>query len=358
MRSFLEDSRVSASIIARDLGDLRWKFSGTTQIGYLGWIRRGNFGDDAMFQAFRRAVRNLSPVLPAPLTKVGRTLAKGARADLLVVGGGTLLGLPEWNERISLAIDALKPDRIVCLGTGVVPPSSIKGVGDQARHIRDTASILKTFDNVMVRGPRSASSLSSVGIDATVVGDLALLGADAFRVRPASQRKLILVNLANNAQKLHQSALPEASIVGSALDSLADSGYEIRFFGMENKDLALVGRLQSRNVEIVHHRGDLDLLGLIASADLVISERLHGAILAASVGVPFVALPYMDKVFDFASTIGALGRVLEAHDLEQSAILQRRLLDVMADTPGQKVINRNVQGLAAGLAAEVKNLIQ
>jgi polysaccharide pyruvyl transferase WcaK-like protein len=46
-------------------------------------------------------------------------------------------------------------------------------------------------------------------------------------------------------------------------------------------------------------------IGIIASARIVVSERLHGSILASAMGTPFVAMEYRPKVRDFINSIDA-----------------------------------------------------
>jgi polysaccharide pyruvyl transferase WcaK-like protein len=61
---------------------------------------------------------------------------------------------------------------------------------------------------------------------------------------------------------------------------------------------------------------DLDAaMALLASADLVVAERLHAAVLGAAGGTPFVALEYRPKVRDFARSVGFDDRTLRTHDL-------------------------------------------
>ena len=70
---------------------------------------------------------------------------------------------------------------------------------------------------------------------------------------------------------------------------------------------------------------DLDAtLRLLASADLVVGERLHAVVLAAAVATPFVAVEYRPKVRDFAGSLGRedaivrtdeMGRLEEVVDL-------------------------------------------
>ena len=56
-------------------------------------------------------------------------------------------------------------------------------------------------------------------------------------------------------------------------------------------------------------------LGWLASADLVIGERLHASILAAACATPFVALEYRPKIRDFAKSIAMESQVIRTDQL-------------------------------------------
>jgi len=53
-------------------------------------------------------------------------------------------------------------------------------------------------------------------------------------------------------------------------------------------------------------------LGLLASADLVVAERLHAAVLAAAVGTVPVMVEYRPKLRDFAMSVGVEGLVIRS----------------------------------------------
>ncbi len=54
---------------------------------------------------------------------------------------------------------------------------------------------------------------------------------------------------------------------------------------------------------------------LLAESGLVVSERLHGAVLAAATGTPFIGLEYRPKVRDFAQSVNMEDYVLATNDL-------------------------------------------
>jgi polysaccharide pyruvyl transferase WcaK-like protein len=81
---------------------------------------------------------------------------------------------------------------------------------------------------------------------------------------------------------------------------------------------------------------DLDAtLRLLASADLVIGERLHAVVLAAAVGTPFVAVEYRPKVRDFAASVGREDVVVRTDEIERLDDVVSLALKRSADQAGE-----------------------
>jgi polysaccharide pyruvyl transferase WcaK-like protein len=91
---------------------------------------------------------------------------------------------------------------------------------------------------------------------------------------------------------------------------------------------------QSGRPDLPYTAGYADLpgaVGLLASADLVIAERLHAGVLAAAAGTPFVALEYRPKLRDFAASVDMTDWVLKTDALDG---LEERVLSAL-DERGQ-----------------------
>jgi polysaccharide pyruvyl transferase WcaK-like protein len=83
-----------------------------------------------------------------------------------------------------------------------------------------------------------------------------------------------------------------------------------------------------------------DTLRCLASADLVVGERLHASVLAAACGVPFVAVEYRPKVRDFARSVGmeqAVVRSDEMHRLDEVVTWALGERDTVASALGAAV---------------------
>lgn len=90
----------------------------------------------------------------------------------------------------------------------------------------------------------------------------------------------------------------------------------------------------------------------IASADVVIGERLHACVLAAAVDTPFVPIEYRPKLRDFAASVGVEDLVIRSDEVTGEALVER-VADAVTAGTGQ--ISRHVDTYRKRLrsAAEV-----
>jgi polysaccharide pyruvyl transferase WcaK-like protein len=88
---------------------------------------------------------------------------------------------------------------------------------------------------------------------------------------------------------------------------LRSQGHEVVMLSAyPEDDQWIIGMMAELGTPLPYLAGYTDLgesMRLLASADLVIGERLHAAILAAACLTPFVALQYRPKVLDFTKSI-------------------------------------------------------
>ena len=287
--------------------------SATPPIAYLGFNRRGNAGDDAIFLAHERSLpgARLAP-LPleferATLALLGRARRRPLHAGILV-GGGTVVGRPQWRERLQLGVRA-QAGPVAFTGVGIEDPE-FEGARQHADagELARWAELLGGAAHLSVRGPRSAELLRDIGIEAPVVSDPALLlGPDAptaDRVRP----KLLGVNVADPEDQYAGTGSRVLDAATEALRDLQRSGWSVRLLAFDRKDLELaraLGRALDGRAEVVAGHADVDgLLGAIAECDVLVGQRLHGVVFAAAMGVPALAIDYRPKCRDFQLSIG------------------------------------------------------
>jgi glycosyltransferase involved in cell wall biosynthesis len=279
------------------------------QIEYVGFTGQQNLGDDAMLEAVRRLM---------PWANIG-TQMKDARVVML--GGGTLFNSTGAYLRKMRHLDGPNMERIV-FGTGVRSPD-FWGITEP---VEDWDPFLDSSLLVGVRGPDSVASMRGWGYGgpAEIIGDPALSLVRPERVETGEGRVVVC--------PLHTGGELWGGDDEAVFNALAVSIARLK---AEGRDVVMLTAHPSDDrwaMEIMRHAGHPDLayvagynnlddtLRLLASADLVVGERLHAVVLAAAMGTPFVALEYRPKVLDFARSISSEEQVLRT---DQMAPLDR-----------------------------------
>ena len=257
-------------------------------VRYVGWTGHDNLGDEALLKAVTEGL-DWADV---------RTAKRG---DLLLLGGGTLINRGSYITWLEDQ-DSPRIERAV-FGTGVANPEFW---GDR-RQAERWAEWLRTCAYVGVRGPASAETLAGWGLtDVEVVGDPALL------LQPQGSRREGLVVVApcrTRGELWGESDEAVFERLAKLVASLMSRGHEVQVMSSHPDDdgPALEIMRGAGHPDLPYLAGYADLeraMGVLASADLVVAERLHAAVLAAAGGTPFVALEYRPKVRDFARSVG------------------------------------------------------
>lgn len=285
-----------------------------------GAFGQGNPGDEALLEAFSRALGHFDPVVsscdPAAtaaahdigaverddLPSVGREIA---RADAVVVAGGTVFktlhptcGRPPLSLlRRTAALAALtralrKP--LALVGVGAAPLA-----GRTARTL--TRSIVRAADLLILRDEESAGHLAAAGAPTPIrVGaDAAwtLIPAPEAAVDGAGDDRPVVVALSHLAGG---SDLPERLAAG--LRPVVEAGLPVRLDpwqpdGDAELAAAVATRLDDPRVTVTPPPADLDAAReSMADARLVLAQRFHALVAAAGAGVPALAVAHEPKL--------------------------------------------------------------
>jgi polysaccharide pyruvyl transferase WcaK-like protein len=286
-------------------------------------------GDDAIRSALEAVLPGLD-LVPLPLTlraapKVAPR-ARRLRESHLLLGGGTTVGRRNWRLPLLANLSLVGRRPLLMLGAGVEDPVF------QGRHsfssggeLRRWVPLLREFDRVTVRGPRSARLLWDAGVEAAVVGDPALL------LRPPLvevETGLLGVNLGYGSDLWSHSQLTVLKEVAPVLRHLARAGWRFRFLIANLEDaqwtrfcVALAQLPSGSYEEVIAVRPEV-YLAAVAPCELLVGQRLHAVVLAAAAGVPSVMLEYQPKCRDFMESIGAVERSLRTDRLRARALLE------------------------------------
>jgi len=238
-----------------------------------------------------------------------RALEIANGCDGLVVGGGTILGnLDTWLTRAQVIQNVRVP--VGMFGTG------IRDQGQSSIDEKFRRGVKRTIERAYprgVRGPLSVELLRDMFDGSplvTVMGDTALmLPVEQWR----APRPQLGVAINVRARKDGGDAATRQML--SAYLETAGRSYrdEVTYFSCHDEwDLRAGPELPKpiRPFEALD-----PFMRYLAKQRVVISERLHGAILAHRLGVPAVLIAYERKCWDYACSVGLRTSCVEPGDV-------------------------------------------
>lgn len=273
--------------------------------GYYGF---GNGGDEAIALSISRGLqaRGHTPVLlSANPEQTAAEYGCGAaarmhpleilremrRADLLLSGGGGLLQDKTSGRNLSYYLGLIRLARELGVRAAVfnqsIGPLSVQG-GERVR--RGVQGL-----PLVVRDRRSLLTLETLGLEARLGGDPALL----LQPAPGITRDPNTVIVAPRGD------------VTEALPALRELTTRLQAEGQRVLALALMPAADSEAArslgadEVLATADPQALLDTIAAGGYVVGVRLHALILAAAAGTPFTGLSYDPKVEGFCRDAGA-----------------------------------------------------
>ncbi len=306
-------------------------------VAYLGWQRRGNIGDDAIYDAVRSQLPEATFLhLPRFHHERFRAVTTGLnrrlRRSTQVVGGGTLLGTYYFRTLVNRGLALTGNNGSYAIGVGVEDPAfnRRKNASDKDE-LKRWLPILSEFHIVSVRGPRSAELLSDIGLDVQVSGDPALL---LPRPRVDAEDGLIGLNLGFGDDDLwgHDPA-GLTDKISVAVKELASQGY--RFIGilMNRDDRRWTEQaLNGIAADIVRPVDANAAARELARCSVVVVSRLHAGILASLSATPVVSLEYQPKCRDFALSIDNEHSLIRTDQLSSAAVVDL-VAAALADSP-------------------------
>lgn len=277
-------------------------------IRYVGWTGRSNMGDEAMLSAV------------TALFDWGNLVTEGEAGDVLMLGGGTLIN--RGYLRRLRPLDSPSRERIV-FGTGVANPDFW---GEPKESLRDWIAFLDSCAYIGVRGPTSARLLDEWGIhrEVEVIGDPALSLSPSAKVDEVEGR--VVVCPAWSRRLLWGGS--DAEVVAAFARLVADlreRGHDVwALSAFPSDDRWIIEMMREAGTPelpyLAAHDDPAAALDLLASADLVVAERLHAAVLAAAAGTVPVMVEYRPKLHDFAASVGLEELVIRTDALEGDAL--------------------------------------
>lgn len=269
--------------------------------------------------ALPRAVRpaaTLAMIGPPTLRRArGPWFDMLSSAEVLVIGGGQLLADTALNFPTKLNLLARAAERAgvrssALFGVGVSPSWSHAG----RRLVADALHRLQPV-GVWVRDADSEETLErEFGLQSEVVPDPAVLAA---RFDPPAARHAVLWLASSEAdvRRIEGTQGGEVLTEAEGIRRLSEAGHHVAVattgaFEDEAAKLRLELAFQSvANVRFLQRpTTPLELRSLLAAADIVFGRRLHGHVLAQTLGIPSVVVPPVSaKVAGYRISHGTAG---------------------------------------------------
>jgi len=253
-----------------------------------------------------------------------------ARADWTLIGGGGLLDDRRPNfyrpfTRIAHVARSLqRPYGFIGIGVGPVRSSATA---------RDYRSALLHASFIHVRDDESKKRLTDIDVPESsiaVSGDVVTWQ----RSNENEHREDVKYDLAINLRQWEYSSDPGAvaNIARSLASVVTSHGLRVALFAMsgmeDDDDREALRPLFERAQIVVGPEQALAVEKTIAQSRAVISMRLHGCLIAASMGRPVVGIAYDPKVAQQADRLGF--RSLDLAEAGARGIIEPAILDALA----------------------------
>lgn len=322
---------------------------------YIGWIGYNNLGDELMFECFKKEFFKLGDTYKLDLVNNEKRYLDNAALqnyDLIVLGGGSILSgaaHPIQPYIIETLYQALQMNKKVMIwGSGIdwVPKEYLSNRQNTALITSNlTDTFYKKLNMVFhksvwsgVRGPLTKQLLQDAGVinEVKVSGDPAFLlsnslDADPFSDTFSSNDKVIGVNWGTSFHNIYgRDEITLANQFATALNQLISHGYKIYFYLMWGADLEPTRQLASKLNDASSYQVDenvytaADSIALIKHFTFTINFKLHANYLSLAAEIPFIALGYRFKIFDFVRSVGLEQMAIATDELE----LERRIMDL------------------------------
>jgi polysaccharide pyruvyl transferase WcaK-like protein len=295
------------------------------RVAYIGWHKRENVGDDALYEAVRSQLPGATfldvPHLPREMFfAAAKGLSWSLRRSPLVVGGGTLIGRHHVRRIVNRGLALTRHNGSYAIGVGVEDPVfTATDSGDD--ELKRWIPILSEFRTVSVRGPLSAELLSDIGIDVEVSGEPALLLPQPDLL---PEDGLIGVNLGFGEDLWGHDPAMLAQEMSGAIRQLSSQGYRFTGILMNPDDRPWTeAALDGISAEIVHPPDSGAAARELARCSVAIVCRLHAGILASLSGTPLVSLEYRPKCRDFALSIDDERSLIRTDAVSMAAVVDR-----------------------------------
>jgi exopolysaccharide biosynthesis predicted pyruvyltransferase EpsI len=328
---------------------------------YLGWLGYKNIGDELMWEIFKQKFdekvdKSKYRLIPSDKNRLSRIKRKKSvlrHYHTIVLGGGSLL-TPSYINILYHAIQIKKDIEIIIWGSGIdwierrhlnkllVVNKMIEQKKDNEfnvfKHKNFKLKLQRVINHakfIAVRGSYTFEVLKNMGLNldnVLISGDPGLLLKAIKNQGTIKEKRLVALSWGTTKNKLfgkNEKKLEDELVL--VVKGLINKGYHFCIFPVFEKDIVPCQRLYNEIAD--EKRVDLkttlynqnELLILMQKCTFTINLKLHANVLSAVAGIPFIALGYRFKTFDFANSIGLDELVVPTDDSN----IQQRVLNLV-----------------------------
>jgi hypothetical protein len=305
------------------------------KVGYVGYSGENNLGDEAFYHAINRNSQAVDLAPSRYTTEASMTLLAGGTVIPHVFNENSVYYFQNRETNIALGVGVAEPEfvnqhssligvRWLCRKRGVSADVlfDTKSIGRLIKNAHTKApsmfrddiymddsifeQVSNKLDLITVRGPKSQDILKQYGIESEVVGDTGLL-LEPDQYYPNSKNKVVItLRDPHEGPKWHNGSEYINHIVKFCND--LPGSVEKMFLPFSPEDIKLHKQVSDRvtNAEWRDYTTFSDINGIlseIASAEIMIGEKLHASVFSACCHTPFISLEYAPKNEDFAASV-------------------------------------------------------
>jgi polysaccharide pyruvyl transferase WcaK-like protein len=253
--------------------------------------------------------------------------------DLIVLGGGSIISAPDQMINpviVNTLYKAIKLNKKIMIwgsGTDWVPQKYLLDLQNKKElNLTVNENLITKLNEVLaesvwtgVRGPLTLQLLKNLGVD---IENIRLSGDPGFLLQTGQpnsihhpflmdqSKKIIGLNWGTAGHNIygHNEIHVEDQLV-TALKSFIQAGYKVYMFVVWQNDLFSSERLYSKVNDpqnlILDKKlyNQNELMNLISTFTFTLNYKLHANYLSLASKIPFIALGYRFKVFDFVKSV-------------------------------------------------------
>lgn len=316
---------------------LGYYFSKKKRAIYIGCIGQGNLGDEAVYNAIQKLLKERIHLYPISYHKPssGRYLRRWLFKvpHLIILGGGTIIKKKKTESYLKLFSEYHKrfpSAQLVVYGSGVADPNLAAQIGFPT-DIVSWRLILNKCWFIGVRGNISKTVLQNdwqVNPEINILHDPALYFKSKI-LKKKEKQKRIGINFCNIIGRIYGFDQDAVELFAKELiNRLLAEDWNICLYPTAQSDIAYMEKILGpeilAKVEVYNNFENIDeSLSFLEGLDVFVGQRLHSVVFAAITYTPFHAIEYESKTSDFLNSLGVSNAAIRTDELDVNRVINK-----------------------------------